>query len=120
MIKIPVLVVNLGINRSVMINGKWYYVDHNGKQSKGKFIQQGGNKYYYDKIKSVSVSLEHFLKCNDKLYISDQEGVITEKKDDIKKNGLFYDDYHNIHYMNDNGHLARNLYVPSDHNGFRE
>ena len=26
------------------------------------------------------------FEVNDKLYISDQEGVITEKKDDIKKN----------------------------------
>lgn len=102
-----------------MINGKWYYVDHNGKQSKGKFIQQGGNKYYYDKINGERV-IGTLFEVNDKLYISDQEGVITEKKDDIKKNGLFYDDYHNIHYMNDNGHLARNLYVPSAHNGFSD
>ena len=111
--------VNLGINRSVMINGKWYYLDHNGKQSKGKFIQQGGNKYYYDKINGERV-IGTLFEVNDKLYISDQEGVITEKNYDIKKNGLFYDDYHNIHYMNDNGHLARNLYVPSNHNGFSD
>ena len=111
--------VNLGVNRSVMINGKWYYVDQNGKQSKGEFIKQGGNKYYYDKINGERV-IGTLFEVNDKLYISDQEGVITEKKDDIKKNGLFYDDYHNIHYMNDNGHLARNLYVPSNHNGFSD
>ena len=111
--------VNLGVNRSVMINGKWYYVDQNGKQSKGEFIKQGGNKYYYDKNNGERV-IGTLFEVNDKLYISDQEGVITEKKDDIKKNGLFYDDYHNIHYMNDNGHLARNLYVPSNHNGFSD
>ena len=106
-------------NAYVEDNGNWYYVDQNGKQSKGEFIKQGGNKYYYDKNNGERV-IGTLFEVNDKLYISDQEGVITEKKDDIKKNGLFYDDYHNIHYMNDNGHLARNLYVPSNHNGFSD
>ncbi len=76
--------VNLGVNQSVMINGKWYYVDQNGKQSKGEFIKQGGNKYYYDKNNGERV-IGTLFEVNDKLYISDQEGVITEKKDDIKK-----------------------------------
>ena len=76
--------VNLGVNQSVMINGKWYYLDQNGKQSKGEFIKQGGNKYYYDKINGERV-IGTLFEVNDKLYISDQEGVITEKKDDIKK-----------------------------------
>ncbi|MFR2079296.1 MAG: hypothetical protein ACLS3V_07640 [Streptococcus sp.] len=51
--------VNLGVNRSVMINGKWYYLTKTESNLKESLLNKEETKYYYDKINS-DVSLEHF------------------------------------------------------------